>query len=50
MCYIDAHEKQYPSCVDYSSSGGGNALPSNSTTEALSSIGETIDFIDFWLK
>ena len=50
MCSIDAHEKQHPSYVDDVLSGGGNTLPSNSSTEALSSIGETIGFIDFWLK
>ena len=35
MCYIYAHDKQQPSSVDDVSSGGGNTLPSNSTTEAL---------------
>ena len=31
-------------------SGGGNALTSNSTTEALVSLSATIDFIDCWIK
>ena len=32
MCYIDAHEKQQPSSVDYGSSVGINASTYNSTT------------------
>ena len=35
MCYIDADEKQQPLYVDNGSSGGGKAIPSNLTTEAL---------------
>ena len=50
MCYIDTHEKQNPSSFHYVISSGGNALPSNSTTEALVSLSETIDFIDFWVQ
>ena len=41
MCSIDAHEKN-PSEHDDGSSGGGYPLPSNSTTEALVSLGATI--------
>ena len=50
MCSIDAHEKYHPSYFDYGISGGGNTLPSNSTTEALVSINATINFIDCWLQ
>ena len=50
MCFIDAYDKQHPSYVDDVSSGGGNVLTPNATTEALVSLGETIDFINFWLK
>ena len=50
MCYIDVHEKYHPSTFDDVSSGGGYALPSNSTTEALVLLIETIDFIDFCLQ
>ena len=50
MCSIDAHEKQQTSYFDDGISGGVNELSSNSTTEALDSLGATIDFIDFWLK
>ena len=50
MCYIDQQEKQQKSSVDYGSSGEGNALPSNSTTESLVSLSATIYFIDCWLK
>ena len=50
MCSIDVHEKHHPSPIDNGSSDGGNFLPSNSKTEALVSLGATIDFIDCWLK
>ena len=50
MCSIDAYEKYHQSyCYDIRS-GGGCPLPSNSTTEALYLLGETIDFIGCWLK
>ena len=45
MCSIDAHEKQQSSFIDDGSSGGGNNLPSDLTTESLVSLSETIDFI-----
>ena len=35
MCAIDAHEKENSQTFYYGRSGGGNALLSNSTTEAL---------------
>ena len=50
MCSTDAYEKQQPSSINDVSSFGGNALPSNSTTEALVSLIATINFIDCWLK
>ena len=50
MCSIDAHEKDHTSSCDYVSSGGGCPLPSNPTTKALVSLGETIYFIGCWLK
>ena len=46
MCSIDEHKKEHPSPFDDGTSGGGYALPSNSTTEALFSISATIYFID----
>ena len=50
ICSIDAHEKQQLSCVDDSSSGGGNAIPSNLTTEVLYSLRATFDLIDRRIK
>ena len=50
MCSIDAHKKQNPSYIDDGNIGGGNVLPSNSTTEALVSLSTNIDLIDCWLK
>ena len=50
MCSFDAHEKKHPSSFGGGSSGGGYVLPSNSTTEALVSLSETINFTDCWLQ
>ena len=50
ICSIYVHQKQHPPSIDGSSSGGGNSIPQNSTTEALASLGATFDFIDCWLK
>ena len=50
MCSIDAENKQHPSYVVDVRSGGGIAIPSNSTTEVLDSLGATFDFIYCWLK
>ena len=50
MCSIDANDKQQLLSIDCGSSGGGNALPQNSTTEAFFSLSATIDFIDCWIK
>ena len=35
MCSIDAHEKNQPLIANDGSSGGGNTLPSNATTDML---------------
>ena len=50
MCYITAHDKLQPTYVDYARSVGGIAIPNNSTTVALESLGATLHFIDFWIK
>ena len=51
MCSIDAYKgENKPYSCDDGSSGGCCPLPTNSTTEALESLGETIDFIGCWLK
>ena len=50
ICSIYAHKKKHPSSADYGSSGGGNAIPLNLTTEALYLLGAIFDFIDCWLK
>ena len=51
MCSIDSYESENQSYICYDgSSGGGCPLQTNSTIEALDSLGVTIDFIDCWLK
>ena len=41
MFSVTAHDKQSPTYSDYSSSGGGIAIPNNSTTTPLQSLGAT---------
>ena len=50
MSSIDAHEKYHQLSSCDCSSGGCCTLPTNSTTEALESLGATIYFIGCWLK
>ena len=50
MCSIDAHENINTSEHYDGIRGGGYPLPSNSATEALDFLRETIDFIGCWLK
>ena len=47
---IYAHEKQQLSYVYDGSSSGGNSLPPNPTTSALSALFATIDFILCWIE
>ena len=35
MCYITEHDKQKPTYVDKKRSGGGRAIPKNTTTATL---------------
>ena len=35
MCYITSHDKQQPTYVDYSNSGGGRAISNNATRAEL---------------
>ena len=49
-CSIGEHEKEHQSSSDDVIRVGGFPLLKNSTTEALYLLGETIDFIDCWLK
>ena len=48
MRFIDAHKNDNPSKFDDNISGGGYLLISNSKTESLVSLSETIDLIDCW--
>ena len=50
MCSITTHDKQQPAYADYERSGSVIEIPKNETTEALQSLGVTLNFIDFWLK
>ena len=48
MCYITVNNKQQPTYVDDTISGGGWVIPENATTEALQSLGATLNFIYCW--
>ena len=50
MCSITAHDKLQPTYVDDTISVGGRAITKNAATTALESIGETLNFINSWLK
>ena len=50
MCYITAHDKQQPTYIGDTISGGGRSIPKNSATAALESLGVTLNFIGCWLK
>ena len=51
ICSVDAYEREHQSySCDDGRSGGGCPLPTNSMTEALVSLGATIDLIGCWLK
>ena len=50
MCSIISHDKQQPIYVDDEISSEGRPIPKNATTEALESLGATLNCIYFWLK
>ena len=50
MCYIIEKNKQQPIYVDDEISGEGISIPNNTTTEVLEALGDTLNFIDYWLK
>ena len=50
MCSIPAHDKQQPTCVDDAGSEVVRAIPKNTTTASLESLGATLNFIHSWLK
>ena len=50
MCYLVAHDKIKPNDEYDESSIGYRPIPKNATTEALKALGDTLNFIDIWLK
>ena len=50
MCSITAHDRQQPTFFDDAINDGGRSIPKNATTASLKSLGETLNFIDCWLK
>ena len=47
-CYLFAHKK--PAYEDEEISLGVGLIPKNETIEALEALGDTLNFIDIWLK
>ena len=50
MCYLVSHHKIQPDYEDDERSIGYSLIPKFLTTEALWSLGDTLYFIDIWLK
>ena len=50
MYSIISHNKNGPSYEDEESSLGDSPIPKNATIESLEALGDTLNFIDFWLK
>ena len=50
MCYIVAHDKKQPSCEYEEINIGDRPITKNATTRSLEALGDTLNFIDIWLK
>ena len=50
MCSLVAHDILQLDYKDYESSIGDRAIPDNAKTKILEALGETIHFIDIWIK
>ena len=50
MCSIETYEKLHPTYNGDANSGGNRPLPYGSTLDTLKSLGDTLNFIDFWLQ
>ena len=50
LCSLVAHDKKQPAHEDEEISIGDRLIPKHVTTEALESLGATLNFIEIWLK
>ena len=50
MCSLVAHGKIQPDYEDDEISIGDRLIPKNATTEALEELGDTLNFVDIWIK
>ena len=50
MCSLVLHDKELPDYEDDESSIGDRIIPKHVTAEELEELGDTINFIDIWLK
>ena len=50
ICYLVAHDKIQPAYEYDESSIGDRSIPKDATTKALKALGDTLNFIDIWIK
>ena len=50
MCYLVAHDKRQYSYEDKEISLLDSLIPKNATVESLEALGDTLNFIEIWLK
>ena len=50
MCSLVAHDKKQSSYEDEESSIGYRLIPKHVTIESLESLGDTLNFIEIWIK
>ena len=50
MCYLFAHDKMQPNDEYDEISIGDRSIPKYETTKSLKELGDTLNFIDIWLK
>ena len=50
MCYLVVYDKKLPACEYDESSIVDRLIHKHVTTEALEALGDTLNFIDIWLK
>ena len=50
MCYLSAHDRKQPDYEDEEISIEDGLIPKHVTTEALEELGDTLNFIEIWIK
>ena len=50
MCSLVAHDKMQTNCEYDDISTGDSSIPKDATTKSLKALGDTLNFIDTWIK